>query len=262
MSIIRTAFAAPVVALTVALALPLVAFANPATLAEVKAADAAYWKAYNSCDYPAMDALTADNVEFYHDLGGITNGRAALTDSVRKNICGTAGMAIRRVVQDQQVQTFLLNRGREVYGAIVTGRHEFTQAKDGGAAVPADQALFTMLWLRDGKDWKLSRVMSYEHKPIEGPNAPKAVTLSAADLDRFTGSYAANAQPVFVLKRDGDNLTVDFNGQPIALYPKNANTFFIQGRDIEVEFKAPVDGKVPGFIVREHGKQVDEGRRL
>jgi ketosteroid isomerase-like protein len=256
MSTMRTALAG------VTLAMPLLAFANPALLAEVKAADAAYWTAYNSCDYAALDALTAENVEFYHDVAGSLNGRAALTDAVRKNICGDATLAIRRTAQDKDGQAYLLNRGPDVYGAIVTGRHAFTNSRNGGAAVPVDEARYTMLWLRDGKGWKLSRALSYEHKSLQKAASSTAVTLSEAALEQFAGSYAAKAQPVFVLKRDGANLSVEVGGRPTTLYPKNANTFFIKGRNIEVEFKPAVDGRVPGFIVRENGQQVEEGKRM
>lgn len=256
MSFIRQSFAC------IALSAPLCAFANPGLLAEVKAADAAYWKSYNTCDYPAMDALTAENVEFYHDQGGITNGRAALTASVRKNICGNPNVKIGRVAQDSDVHTYLLNRGPDVYGAVVTGRHVFTQAQNGAAPVPVGEALFTQLWVRENKEWKLSRVLSYEHKPLARPDAPKEIALSEAELDRFTGSYSAGLQPVLVLKRDGGKLTVDVGGRPVALYPKNATTFFMKERDIEVEFRPAVGGKAPGFIVREHGQQVDEGKRM
>jgi len=30
----------------------------------------------------------ADDVEFYHDQGGVTLGKEKLTESVKKNICG------------------------------------------------------------------------------------------------------------------------------------------------------------------------------
>jgi hypothetical protein len=58
----------------IALTVPMLSFAqtNPVLLAEVKTADAAYWKAYNDCDYATLDKLTAENVEFYHDQGGVT----------------------------------------------------------------------------------------------------------------------------------------------------------------------------------------------
>src|SRR2546429_5110218 len=33
-------------------------------------------------------SFLAEDVEFYHDQGGVTLGRAALTESVKNNICG------------------------------------------------------------------------------------------------------------------------------------------------------------------------------
>ena len=50
--------------------------------------DAALFDAYNRCDLEKFAAFFVDNVEFYHDQGGVTLGRTALTESVKKNICG------------------------------------------------------------------------------------------------------------------------------------------------------------------------------
>ncbi|TWI49805.1 uncharacterized protein DUF4440 [Pseudoduganella flava] len=246
------------------LAAPLYAFAqsDEALLAEAKAADEAYWKAYNSCDFAALDALTAEDVEFYHDIGGVTNGRAALTASVRKNICGDPNLAIRRVAADKEVRMFPLRRGAQLYGVLVTGRHEFTHARSGAPAAKMGEARFTTLWLRKDNRWQMERVMSYDHQALAQANTSQAITLSDAQLDSYTGSYAAKMQPVFVFKRIEGALSVDVGGRPVTLYPKSPTTFFLKERDIEVEFKPAADGKSSGFVVRENGRQVDEGKRL
>jgi Domain of unknown function (DUF4440)/Domain of unknown function (DUF3471) len=250
----------------IVLAAPFVPFAhaNPGLLAEVRAADAAYWKAYNACDYAALDKLTAENVEFYHDKAGSVNGRAALTDSVRQNICGgRPALAITRSARDEDVRVFLLNRGPEVYGALVTGRHAFAQGPVGGKAEPAGEALYSTLWLRGAdKGWTMSRVVSYDHQPVFKPNDSRAIELPAAQLDRFVGSYSSGMQKSLDVTRDGGNLSVQVEGRPVTLYPKSANTFFMKERQIEVEFETGGDGKASGFVVRANGQPVDQGKRL
>lgn len=156
----------------VLLSIPLFAFAqeDPQSLTTaVRAADAAYWQAYNGCDYAALDSLTAENVEFYHDKGGITNGRAALTDSVRRYICGNFAQSVRREADAKDVEIHLLNAGPKVYGALITGSHRFFEvpkgAGAGGPGTLTGRALFTILWLRKGDGWELSRVFSYDHRP-------------------------------------------------------------------------------------------------
>ena len=44
----------------------------------IPALDAAFWTAYNTCDVAAMPPFFTEDVEFYHDKGGITLGRDAL----------------------------------------------------------------------------------------------------------------------------------------------------------------------------------------
>jgi hypothetical protein len=41
--------------------------------------DAALFDAYNHCDLEKFSSFFVDNVEFYHDQGGVTLGKAALT---------------------------------------------------------------------------------------------------------------------------------------------------------------------------------------
>ena len=54
----------------------------------VAALDAAVFDSYNKCDLDKFASFFVDDVEFYHDQGGVTPGKVALTDSVKKNICG------------------------------------------------------------------------------------------------------------------------------------------------------------------------------
>ena len=243
-------------------ATPLMALAQgvPGTapeLAAVAKADTAYWNAYNQCDYPTLDKYTAQDVEFYHDIGGVTLGRAQLTDSVRKNICGNPQRKVRREAVAANVRTALLKQGDKVYGAVITGEHRFfynSQPK------PTDQARFTMLWLRTNDSWQLKRVLSYDHAPVPYVNERVAATLSAADLDRLTGAYAGKLQPLFAIVRAGANLSVDVNGKPMTLYPLDKNTFFVKEQDITVQFK-PASGTAQSFVVRMQGSPVDEPRR-
>ncbi len=54
----------------------------------ITALDAALFDSYNRCDLAKFKSFFVDNVEFYHDQGGVTLGAEALTESVKKNICG------------------------------------------------------------------------------------------------------------------------------------------------------------------------------
>src|SRR5246127_5370122 len=54
----------------------------------ITALDAALFDAYNRCDLEKFASFFVDDVEFYHDQGGVTLGKGDLTDSIKKNICG------------------------------------------------------------------------------------------------------------------------------------------------------------------------------
>jgi hypothetical protein len=50
--------------------------------------DGRLWNAYNNCDAEKFEAFFTDDVEFYHDKGGVTIGIGALTDAIKKSLCG------------------------------------------------------------------------------------------------------------------------------------------------------------------------------
>src|SRR5579871_979393 len=98
--------------------LPLDKIQNQADLDKtVTALDAALFDSYNKCDLEKFSTFFVDDVEFYHDQGGVTLGKAALTDSVKKNICGK--------VTSELVPGTLKIYYMKGYGALEVGVHRF-----------------------------------------------------------------------------------------------------------------------------------------
>ncbi|MET0556617.1 MAG: nuclear transport factor 2 family protein [Vicinamibacteria bacterium] len=139
---------------------------DPATAA-VQERERAFWKSYNDCAVADMPALIAADVEFYHDRGGITRGRDALVESVRKNLCSNPDFRIRREEVPGTVRVFPLAKEGVVYGAIAAGEHTFDIVEKGKAPVRDGLARFTTLWLLQDGAWRMSRVLSYDHGPAK-----------------------------------------------------------------------------------------------
>lgn len=75
----------------------------------IRALDAALFDVYNRCDLPRFSSLVAEDVEFYHDQGGITLGNAALTESIRNK--GTVTDPTNAVIPDVSVKIVNLLTG-------------------------------------------------------------------------------------------------------------------------------------------------------
>jgi uncharacterized protein DUF4440 len=134
-------------------------------IAAVTERERLFWTSYNDCAVKDMPALIAEDVEFYHDRGGITLGRDALVESVRKNLCSNPDYRIRREEVAGSVHVFPLAKDGVVYGAVVSGEHTFDIVEKGKAPVRDGLARFVTLWrLQDGA-WRMSRVLSYDHGP-------------------------------------------------------------------------------------------------
>jgi ketosteroid isomerase-like protein len=116
--------------------------------------DSALFDAYNRCDLEKFASFFADDVEFYHDQGGVTLGRAALTDSVRKNICGK----VTRELVPGTLQVFYMKG----YGAVEMGLHRFHHPGHEDTE-GVGEGKFIHLWQYKDGAWKITRVISYDH---------------------------------------------------------------------------------------------------
>jgi ketosteroid isomerase-like protein len=117
--------------------------------------DAALFDAYNRCDLEKFASFIAENVEFYHDQGGVTLGRAALTESVKKNICGR----VTRELVPGTLQVFYMKG----YGAVEMGVHRFHHPGHDDTE-PVGEGKFIHLWQYKDGAWKITRVISYDHR--------------------------------------------------------------------------------------------------
>ena len=116
---------------------------DPAQMILIK--DESFWAGYNTCDYGRMSGYVADDVEFYHDKGGITLGKINLIDSIRKNLCGNPNFHTRREAVVGTVKTYLLKNSNTIYGAIIEGDHYFYNSYDGKPERREGLARFTTL---------------------------------------------------------------------------------------------------------------------
>lgn len=120
--------------------------------------DSALFDAYNKCDLEKFASLLAEDVEFYHDQGGVTLGRAALTESVKKNICGK----VTRELVPGSLQVFYMKG----FGAIEMGLHRFHHpGHEDTEAV--GEARFVHLWQYKDGAWKVTRALSYDHHAMQ-----------------------------------------------------------------------------------------------
>lgn len=108
--------------------------------------------AFVSCDAEAFPTFFTEDAEFYHDRAGASFGESVRTlkDCPREQ-------GVRRVLVQGSLEVYPMNG----YGAIQMGEHRFIEA----GAETSTIAKFIHLWHQDNGQWRISRVLSFEHKP-------------------------------------------------------------------------------------------------
>jgi ketosteroid isomerase-like protein len=120
----------------------------------VTALDAAVFDAYNKCDLEKFSSFLADDLEFYHDQGGVTFGKSKVTDSVKQNSCGK----VTRELIPGSLQIYHMKG----YGAVEIGAHRFHHPGHDDTE-PVGEGRFIQLWQYKNGQWKMTRIISYDH---------------------------------------------------------------------------------------------------
>lgn len=127
--------------------------------------DGVFWQAYNNCDLPAFGEFISDDVEFYHDKGGITLGKTALIKSIQDNLCSNRdNFRLKREAVAGTVHVYAMKKSDVIYGAVISGEHVFSSWEKGKVEYKSGQAKFTHLWLLTDGTWKMTRIFSYSHE--------------------------------------------------------------------------------------------------
>ncbi len=120
--------------------------------------DGEVFDAYNRCDLEKFGSFFTEELEFYHDNGGlVSQSRQSLVEAVRNNICGK----VFRVLVPETLEVYPLHG----YGAVETGVHRFYHpGRDNEESV--GEAKFIQLWQNKDGAWKITRVISYDHRAL------------------------------------------------------------------------------------------------
>jgi len=203
-----------------------------------------------------MDAYFTEDLEFYHDKHGLTTGRSNLLDSVRSGLCGPGPSRLRRELVEGSLKAYPLHN----YGAILSGEHFFHISEPGKAERRDGVARFTHVWRHEDGAWRMSRVLSYDHRPAPPAVARTPVTVPAETLEEYAGQYKAAAGLVVIALREG---VLHLTAGPLraVLHAASDRIFYVQDRDLQFEFVRDERGRVAGLTVRENGQIADRAVR-
>ena len=121
---------------------------------EIARMDSIVFTAFNSRDIEKFRNLFTEDLEFYHDKGGLTGYEHTI--AFLKTLRETKSQLKRELVKGS-LQVYCIKD----YGAIQTGAHTFCQPENGKMSCATFK--FMHVWKRVNNEWKIARVVSYDH---------------------------------------------------------------------------------------------------
>ena len=121
---------------------------------EIERADSILFQAFNRQDMATFKAMFTKDLEWFQDNGGLIPYK-----TVFENFGNT-------FKNENKLSRVLVKESLEVhplkgYGAIQIGSHQFRHFENGKEEVGTFK--FLMIWNKKDGQWKISRVVSYDH---------------------------------------------------------------------------------------------------
>jgi ketosteroid isomerase-like protein len=124
---------------------------------EVSHMDSILFTAFNRRDLDKLKTLFTEDLEFYHDLGGLTSYQQTM-DSFKRTFEGS--ITVRRELVEGTLEVYPIKD----YGAVEIGVHRFYSTDTGQKEKLTATAKFVHVWQKKNGEWKISRVVSYDHR--------------------------------------------------------------------------------------------------
>ncbi len=126
---------------------------NKALYDTIVSLDSIFFEAYNTCsiNIDKYASFISDNLEFYHDNGGLMTSKNEFIEATKKNICGK----VTRQLVPGSIEVYPIKD----YGAVEIGLHKFHNNQE-PVGNPSKVGRFMIIWHIENNQWKISRVVS------------------------------------------------------------------------------------------------------
>ncbi len=126
--------------------------------------DSVLFQAFNTCDIEKFTNLLNNDIEFYHDQSGLILSSNKQSEGLRirceeQNKNGV----LRRELVKGSLEVYPLKN----YGAIQIGVHSFFRTLPGQKEKLTTVAKFMNIWQLKNGQWKISRIVSYDHEEMK-----------------------------------------------------------------------------------------------
>ena len=116
----------------------------------IVAMDKTFFDAYNTCDLDKQAAIYSDDIEFFHDKGGLMTSKQELIKGTKENICNK----VTRTLITGSIEVYPIKD----YGAVEIGYHKFFNNREPNAI--SNPSKFIIMWKFVNNEWRITKVIS------------------------------------------------------------------------------------------------------
>ena len=117
--------------------------------------DSILFNSFNTRDVVKFATFFSDDLEFYHDKGGLTGYDQTM--NFMKDVAGNKNNDLKRELMKGSLEVYPIPG----YGAMEIGIHSFCHLENGQQNCGTFK--FVHIWQKKDGVWKISRVVSYDH---------------------------------------------------------------------------------------------------
>ncbi len=118
--------------------------------AQIVRMDSIFFDAYNHCKMEVIEQLFSEDIEFFHDKGGLSTSKKDIVNAIRNNICDK----VQRELIPGTIEVYPIAN----YGAVQMGWHQFHNNQEPDAKPHPSK--FVTIWKKENDKWVMSRIIS------------------------------------------------------------------------------------------------------